>query len=93
MRETELINKLRQIDRYQQKVTDLIHEIEDSDHPRAAEIAEELWQQCWFAASAEHVAHRFLDQVRWAMTAPPGRAYGHIVSRIWAKRHNVAVRD
>ena len=93
MNDSELVRKLRQIDAYQQKVTDLIYEIEESDHPHATEVAAELWQQCWFAASAQYVAREFLDRTIWALWRKAGANYGYLISRQLAKKRGIETMD
>lgn len=93
MNDSELVRKLRQIDAYQQKVTDLIYEIEESDHPHASEVAAELWTQCWFAASAQHVAREFLDRTIWTLWRKVGCNYGYLISRRLAAQRGIETMD
>lgn len=93
MTDSQIVDRLRRIDEYQSKLSELIHEIEESDHPKAAEIAEGLWEQCWFAASAQHVALEHLNPKRWSIWKMNGDHYGPIVSRQWAKTRKIETVD
>ena len=93
MNDGDLVRKLRQIDMYQEKVTELIYEIEESDHPHASEVAAELWQQCWFAASAQHVAREYLDRAIWTLWRKAGATYGYLISRRLARQRGIETMD
>lgn len=90
MTDSEVVERLRRIDALQEKITDLIHEIEDSEHPKGEELADDLWQQCWFAASAEHVGIDYLDPKRWSLwSMGEGCGYGRIISRQLARKKKI----
>lgn len=93
MTDSEVVDRLRRIDALQSKLSDLIHEIEDSDHPKAAELTEDLYHQCWFAASAEHVGIKYLDKSRWSLEVYSGGHFGRIISRQHARKRGVRVMD
>lgn len=93
MNDSEIVDRLRRINSLGNKVSDLIYEIENSDHPRAAELAEDLWQQCWFAASAEHVGIHYLDRTRWTIQRTINDGYGRIVSRALARKRRIETVD
>lgn len=82
MTDSEIVRKLKQLENYRQKISDIIYSIEESDHPKAAEIAEALHEQCWFPAWPEHVAIEYLDPQKWQLQRfGDNNTYGYIVSR------------
>lgn len=93
MRDSEVVECLRQIDTLQGKITDIIYEIEASDHPRAAELVDDLWEQCWFAASAEHVGVDYLNKGRWSLEVLPSGSLGGIISRQLARKKGTKTVD
>lgn len=91
MPDSDVVAILRRIDDLQAKLSDLIGQIETSDRSNAQELADALYEECWFAASAEHVGYRFLDKRRWALRVLPGGSHGGIVSRRHARRHQLDI--
>jgi hypothetical protein len=89
MRDSEIVQRLKRIDGLQAKISDIITEIQLSEHPHAAEIADELYQQCWFPASAEHVAYEYLDKTRWTLRVYENGGHGGIISRQLARKRKV----
>ena len=90
MTDSGIVERLRRIDNYQQKISEAISDIEQSDHPRAAEIANALYEQCWFPASAEHVVLGFLNPGRWALRVLRS-GHGGIVPRVAARKAGLEV--
>ncbi len=94
MNDHKVVEILSRIDVLQSKLSDLICEIQDSDHPKAAEIAQDLFEQCWFAASAEHVGVEYLDKSRWTLQEMgAGKFHGRIVSRQQARKRGIETID
>ena len=68
MTDGELVRLCRQIQRHNLAIFDLIQQVEESDHPNAAALAEDLWAQCWAPAWADHVVgHYLLKPERWEL--------------------------
>lgn len=65
--DSDIVRKLKQIDALQAKLSDIISSIAQSDHPHNEAISEELYQQCWFPASAQHVAVDYLNPKKWKL--------------------------
>ena len=93
MRDSDIVDRLRQIDTLQARLSDIINDIADSDHPQAAAIAGALWEQCWFAASAEHVAVDYLDKKRWSLQKYERGQHGRIISRQMARKQGFDTVD
>ncbi len=51
----------RKIDTCLAEIASLIHSIEESKHPHAQEMAEDLRDQCYAPAWAVHVIHKHLE--------------------------------
>lgn len=62
MTDAQMVRKLMQLEKVRIRMNAIIDEIEMSDHPRADEIAGELFMQCWFAASPDHVCAPYLEK-------------------------------
>lgn len=93
MNDSAIVERLRQIDRLQERLSEILYEIEESDHPRAAELSEALWEQCWFAASAQHIGIEYINPAIWSLRKLQDGGYGGIVSRRWAKAHKAETID
>ncbi len=93
MTDHDIVARLRRIESLQAKVTHVINEVEDSDHPKAKEIAAALWEQCWFAASAEHVGVDYLNAQEWTLAKFRNGTYGGIISRRMARKRNQTTID
>lgn len=66
MSDAEIIRIARKAQRLQWQLADLIHQIQNSDHPNADELAASLYDECWFAAWPEHVIASHLEHPeRW----------------------------
>lgn len=91
MTDGDIVKRLRRIDHLQAQLTDILSEIQESDHTHAVEMGDALYAQCWFAASAQHVAIDFLDQSRWALKHTNGGFFGSIISRQVARKKGIRV--
>ena len=64
--DSDIVRKLRTLDALLEKVRAIVDEIADSEHPKAAEIASALNEQCAPLAWPSHVAHHHLEHPeRW----------------------------
>lgn len=92
MKDSDVIKRLKRIDQLNEMVHDLIHEIGDSEHPRAFEIMEDLLDQCWSAGGAQSICLEHLTPKCWAQRKLPGITfYGDIVSIRYAKAKGIDV--
>jgi hypothetical protein len=62
MTDGEVVKIARRMTRIQHDLFDLIHEIENSAHPNAGQIAEALREQCIFYAWPTHVVYDHLQK-------------------------------
>lgn len=60
MTDGEIVKLARMIDRHREAMTDLMQRIEDSDHPNATEIVEDLKHQVVSPAWATHIIRSHL---------------------------------
>jgi hypothetical protein len=68
VRDADIVRIARRLRRAQQEIEDGIRAIEDSDHPNAAALAEDLWRDCWFADWPTFKVLRHLEHPeRWAV--------------------------
>lgn len=66
MKDADVVRIARKIDLLGSRITDLISEIGESDHPNAETLYEDLIDQCWFAAWARHVVrHNLAEPEKW----------------------------
>lgn len=73
MNDSQVVRRLKQLDACRQKIQDIIDEIQESDHQNARQIADALYEQCWFPAWPEHVVGPELlaHPERWELTPIP----------------------
>lgn len=93
MNDSAVVRLLLSLEGHRQAIQNIIDTIQESDHPKAAEIAEALYEQCWFPAWPEHVAAPYLDNSRWAIEVLPSGVHGRLISRREANRRNIEVID
>lgn len=91
MTDSDIVRLLKSLDGHRQAIQDIIDTIEASDHPKAHEIAESLYEQCWFPAWPEHVAAPYLDKQRWAFWALSSGSPGSLMSKQQARKRGIEV--
>jgi hypothetical protein len=63
----DIVRIANRIDDLRDEISDLIDAVESGGHPNAAAIASALWDECYFAAWANHVViDRLAYPERWA---------------------------
>lgn len=64
--DADVMRIANRIDALRDEIWDLINAVQDSEHPNAEAIYDELMNQCWFPASANHVTQDYLvHPERW----------------------------
>lgn len=76
--DADVMKIANRIDVLQDELTDLIRMIEDSEHPNAKAITDDLYDQCHFIAWANHVVHGYLVKPdQWDCNVFEDGGHGH----------------